>query len=148
MAPCDTMILIVDSNSYISGKIAQHFFVDGETCCVSQCSSLECAQIMTSALPFKFVLMDALTAGIGRQAFSQYRIQNPGVKIMVYSTKLSGAEFSVVKNAALEAGADFFGDEFQLINRVREELTRPQQASRSLCGMGNGPATGEDATNQ
>lgn len=124
------MILVVDGNSYISGKIAEHFFMNGESCCVSQCNCLECAAILTAALPFSFVLMDALTVRVGHDEFIRFRSRNPNVRILVYSTKLSGAEFSVVKDTALKAGADFFGDEFQVISHVRDELFRSECSSK------------------
>jgi hypothetical protein len=82
---------------------------------------MECAQSIFADHSFQLVLMDALTASMSEHMFQQIRASNPDVRILLYSTKLTGAEYAAVNTAALECGADFFGDEGDLINQMREE---------------------------
>lgn len=121
MADHQTRILIIDSNTYISGKIAEQISAIDPGCLVSQCHTMPCAQILMADHPFQLVLMDALTTSISEPIFQQIRDCNPQARILLYSSKLTGAEYAAVKTAALECGADFFGDEGELITQVRED---------------------------
>lgn len=136
MAQGRKSILIIDSNAYLSGKIAEQLFTHRDLCRVAQCNSLSCAAVLRQAQAFDFVLMDALTVPVNDESFLRIKKQNAGSEIFVYTSKLTGAEYDVIKSAALEAGAAFFGDECELIERVRQELLSenltPQAAGTGL----------------